>query len=332
MKLLVLGGTRFAGRAIVAAALAAGDDVTTLNRGASGPAAPGVRALSADRTNPAELREALGGQEWDAVIDTWTWPASAVAASAELLAGRAGHYGYVSTVSVYADPLPVGADERTPMVDGDPASEDTTDYQAAKRGCELAVLQHFGGRALLGRPGLILGPYENVGRLPWWLRRVERGGRVLAPGDPDRPIAFIDVRDLADFMVRGARTGLDGPVNLVSEPAHTTMGALLAEAVRVTGSDAELVWVPDKVVLDAGIEPWTELPIYVPRGPEWDGVYEFDVTRALAEGLSIRPAARTIADTWAWLGAEGDPPARPGLGLDAAREREVLETSAGGPS
>ncbi|HLJ99438.1 MAG TPA: NAD-dependent epimerase/dehydratase family protein, partial [Streptosporangiaceae bacterium] len=162
MKLLVLGGTRFAGRAIVAAALAAGDDVTTLNRGVSREPAAGVRALSADRTNPAELREALGAQEWDAVIDTWTWPSSAVAVSAELLAGRVGHYGYVSTVSVYAEPLSVGADEQAPMVDGDPHSDDITDYPAAKRGCELAVLQHFAGRALIGRPGLILGPYENI--------------------------------------------------------------------------------------------------------------------------------------------------------------------------
>lgn len=325
MKLLVLGGTRFAGRAIVAAALAAGDEVTTLNRGASREPAAGVRALRADRTNPAELREALGAQEWDAVIDTWTWPSSAVAASAELLAGRAGHYGYVSTVSVYADPLPVGADERTPMVDGDPHSEDTTDYQAAKRGCELAALQHFAGRALIGRPGLILGPYENIGRLPWWLRRIERGGRVLAPGAADRPIAFIDVRDMADFMLNGARTGLDGAFNLVSEPAHTTMGALLAEAVRVTGADAELIWTPDKVVLEAGLSPWTELPIYVPQGPDWDGVYEFDVSKALAAGLTVRPMERTVADTWAWLLAEGDPPARPGTGLDPEKEREVLD-------
>lgn len=332
MKLLVLGGTRFVGRAVVEAALAAGDDVTTLNRGVSRAAADGVRALTADRTNPAELREALDGQEWDTVIDTWSWPSRAVAASAELLAGRVGHYGYVSTVSVYSEPFPAGADEQTPVVDGDPQGDDTTDYPAAKRGCELAVLRHFAGRALIGRPGLILGPYENVGRLPWWLRRIERGGRVLAPGDPDRPIAFIDVRDLADFMLSGVRSGLDGYFNLVSAPAHTTMGALLTEAIRVIGADVELIWAPDKLVLDAGISPWTELPIYVPRGPEWDPVYEFDVTKAQAAGLTARPMERTVADTWAWLRAEGDPEPRPGTGLDPAKEREVLDAITGGPA
>ncbi|HLK01719.1 MAG TPA: reductase, partial [Streptosporangiaceae bacterium] len=125
---------------------------------------------------------------------------------------------------------------------------------------------------------------------------------------------------------------LDGTFNLVSEPAHTTMGALLTEAVRVTGADAELIWAPDKLVLEAGISPWTELPIYVPRDPEWDAVYAFDVTKALAAGLTARPMERTVADTWAWLCAEGDPPHRPGTGLDPAKEREVLNAVTGGPA
>jgi uncharacterized protein YbjT (DUF2867 family) len=161
MRLLVLGGTHHVGRAVVETALARGDDVTTLNRGMTGHQPPGTRVLRADRTDPAALRAALGDGSWDAVIDTWSRAPEVVADAAGLLAGRAGHYGYVSSVSVYRDPVPRGADESAPMVDGDPASTDGTDYQAAKRGGELAAVAAFGDRALLARAGLILGPYRT---------------------------------------------------------------------------------------------------------------------------------------------------------------------------
>ena len=182
MKLLVLGGTHHVGRAVVETALARGDDVTTLNRGLTGHQPEGARALQADRTDSTSLRAALGDESWDAVIDTWSLAPAVVGDAAALLAGRAGHYGYVSSVSVYTDPFPRGADESTATVDADPASTDGTDYQAAKRGGELAAAAAFDGPLLLARAGLILGPYEIVGRMPWWLRRMERGGDVLAPG------------------------------------------------------------------------------------------------------------------------------------------------------
>jgi 2'-hydroxyisoflavone reductase len=182
MKLLVLGGTHHVGRAVVETALARGDDVTTLNRGVSGHQPPGARAWHADRTDPAGMRGVLGDESWDAVIDTWSGAPSVVADAAGLLAGRAAHYGYVSSRSVYTWPFPPGADESAPLVDADPASTDGQDYAAAKRGGELAAVAAFGDRALLARAGLILGPYEGVGRMPWWLGRMERGGDVLAPG------------------------------------------------------------------------------------------------------------------------------------------------------
>src|SRR5262249_19578605 len=164
MRLLVLGGTHHVGRAAVEAALADGDDVTTVNRGVSRPPADGVTALVADRTKPGELAEALAGQrDWDAVLDTWSGAPVAVHGSARLLAGRAGHYGYVSTRSVYRWPIPVGLDERAPVADGDPDSPESSDYQAAKRGSELAVLDGFDGPVVLARAGLVLGPYEITG-------------------------------------------------------------------------------------------------------------------------------------------------------------------------
>ena len=138
---------------------------------------------------PGQLRAALGDDTWDAVIDTWSRAPRVVSDSASMLSGRAGHYGYVSSRSVYQWPIPVAADESAPVVDGDAASEEWADYAAAKRGGELAVLEHFDGPSVLARAGLILGPYELVGRMPWWLRRIERGGDVLAPGPRDLPLA-----------------------------------------------------------------------------------------------------------------------------------------------
>jgi 2'-hydroxyisoflavone reductase len=327
MKLLVLGGTHHVGRAVVEVALDRGDQVTTVNRGVSGPPAPGAVAVHADRTDPEALRAALGDGTWDAVIDTWSEAPRVVRDSARLLADRAGHYGYVSSRSVYQWPVPVGADESAPVVAGDAADEGSEDYAAAKRGGELAATEVFGDRALLARAGLILGPYEIVGRMPWWLRRIERGGDVLAPGPADMPLQYIDCRDLAAWMLAAADAGVGGAVNTVSKPGQATMGSLLEAAREATGSAARLVWAAPEVIEAAGIEPWTELPVWLPPDGEAAGLHSGDVSRAYATGLVCRPVSETVADTWAWLQSEGDPvvpPGRPAPGLDPDREREVL--------
>ncbi|MGO8961607.1 MAG: NAD-dependent epimerase/dehydratase family protein [Streptosporangiaceae bacterium] len=325
MKLLVLGGTHHVGRAVVEEALARGDQVTTLTRGVSGASAHGALALHADRTDPAALRAALGDVSWDAVIDTWSGAPRVVLDSATLLAGRAAHYGYVSSRSVYSWPIAIGLDESGPVVAGDPASGDGDDYPAAKRGGELAALQGFGDATVLARAGLILGPYERVGRMPWWLRRIERGGDVLAPGPADLPLQYIDCRDLARWLLHAADEGITGPFNTVSRPGHATMAELLQAAVEVTGSSARLVWTPPEVIEAAGISPWTELPVWVPPGSEGAGLHAGDVAAAHAAGLACRPVRETVADTWAWLEAEGDPPSGPHRpGLDPERERQVL--------
>jgi 2'-hydroxyisoflavone reductase len=327
MRLLVLGGTHHVGRAVVETALARGDQVTTLTRGVSGPSAPGAHALHADRTDPAALRAVLGDGTWDAVIDTWSDAPLVVGQSATLLAGRAGHYGYVSSASVYRWPIPPGADETAPVVAADPDSTDGDDYAAAKRGGELAALAAFGDRALIARAGLILGPYEIVGRMPWWLRRIERGGDVLAPGPPDRPLQYLDCRDLAAWMLQAADNGVRGIFNAVSRPGLATMSSLLEAVTQATGSAARLVWVSPDVIEAAGIAPWTELPVWLPPDGETAGLFSLDVSAAHAAGLRCRPVGTTVADTWAWLQAEGDPPQRPGRpahGLDPVREQQVL--------
>ena len=332
MRLLVLGGTHHVGRAVVETALARGDDVTTLTRGVSGPPAPGARAVYADRANPGEVATALGDASFDAVIDTWSGAPSVVSDAARLLADRTGHYGYVSSRSVYRWPFPPGADESAPVVDGDPRSADGSDYAAAKRGGELAAVAVFGDRALLARAGLILGPYEITGRMPWWLRRIERGGDVLAPGPPGLPLQYIDCRDLAAWLLHAADSGIGGAFNTVSRPGQATMRSLLEAAKAATGSAARLVWVAPEVIERAGIEPWTELPVWVPPDSEEIGLHTGDVAAAYAAGLSCRPVEETVMDTWAWLQAEGDPPvqgAGPVHGLDADRERETLALAAG---
>lgn len=327
MRLLILGGTHHVGRAVVEVALARGDEVTTLTRGVSGPPAPGARALYADRRDPDGMRAVLGRAEWDAVVDTWSGAPVAVRDAVALLTGRVGHYGYVSSRSVYRWPLLVGLDESAPVVSGDPDLDTNQDYAAAKRGGEEAALQGFGSAALIARAGLVLGPYEHVGRLPWWLQRLARGGPTLAPGPIDRPLQYIDARDLASWLLAAADRGLGGIFNTVSRSGHTTMGGLLEECRSVTGARAELVWISPAQVQDAGIQPWTELPIWLPPEGEDAGLHDGDVSAAYAEGLRCRPVQQTVRDTWQWMQAEGlpqPPPGRPPVGLDPQREQELL--------
>ncbi len=321
----MLGGTEFVGRAITEEALARGLDVTVFHRGRHEPP-EGVESLHGDRTEAGGLK-ALDDGEWDAVVDTWSGAPSAVRDAARLLEGRAGRYVYISSRSVYRFPTPLGAGEGADVVDGSPDDGDV-DYAAAKRGGELAALDVFGDRALLVRAGLILGPYENIGRLPWWLARIDRGGDVLAPGPHDAGIQYIDVRDLAVWTMNAAEQGLNGPYNLVSPPAHTTMDELLQACIQATGSDAELVWTAPETILEAGIQPWTGLPIWLPPGEAHDTIHRSNVSKALAAGLRCRPVQQTVTDTWEWLQSIGGQapqrPDRPVVGLASDKEAEVL--------
>lgn len=330
-RLLVLGGTEFVGRAVVDEAVAAGWEVTVFHRGTN-RAAPSdaVTVLHGDRTMPGGL-DALRVGSWDVVVDTWSWAPVAVRDAAALLADRAGSYVYVSSRSVYADPLPAGAAEDAPVVDGSAHDDGFADYARAKRGGELAAVQAFGDRAVLARAGLILGPHENIGRLPWWLDRIAEGGEVLAPGAASDPIQYIDARDLAAFLLTAGSTGASGAFNVVSEPRATTLGELLDACIAATGSAATLRWVDQERVLAAGIQPWTQLPVWIPSGPDADAMHHGDVSRAMAAGLRRRPLAETVADTWSWLQALGgvapQRPDRPVVGLDRAVERAVLAGS-----
>ncbi|MCW2786007.1 MAG: NAD-dependent epimerase/dehydratase family protein [Marmoricola sp.] len=332
MKVLVLGGTHHVGRAVVEAALARGDQVSTLNRG-SVPAAAGVDARYADRRDPEALARALGEDHWDALVDTWSEEPVVVRDTARLLGGRVGHWTYISSRSVHAWPIGSGADESAPLVEADPASTDGTAYAEAKRGAEIALEQKLPGPALLARAGLILGPYEVVGRLPWWLARIAAGGRVPVPGPPLRPLQYIDGRDLADWVLACAAHGTTGAFNTVSRPGHTTIGELLAACRTATGADAELVWCTPDQIEAAGLTGWSDLPIWAPPTGEIAALHDGDVSAALAAGLTCRPVGETVADTWAWIEREGMPTQRSDragrLGIDAAVEAVLLAAADG---
>lgn len=326
MKLLILGGTEFVGRAVVEAALDRGWEVTVFHRGRHTPPA-GVHSLLGDRTAPDGLA-ALATGSWDAVVDTWSAAPSAVRDAARLLADRAGRYAYVSSRSVYAWPPAAGLAEDGPLVEGSPDAGDVP-YAEAKRGGELAATAAFGAdRTLHVRAGLIIGPYENVGRLPWWLSRIARGGPVLAPGPRTLPLQYVDARDLAEWTLDAVAAGLSGPYNLVSPPGHATMGELLDACVRAAGADVELCWAEPEALVAAGVEPWSELPVWLPPGEMYDAMHTADVSLAVSAGLRCRPVTETVADTWAWLetlgGVAPRRPDRPEVGLSPEREAEFL--------
>jgi 2'-hydroxyisoflavone reductase len=323
MRLLVLGGTRFVGRAVVHDGLARGWDVTAVHRGLIGAPPAGAASLLADRVAPGELERVLGEDTWDVVVDTWDGAPRVATEAARVLRGRVPRYGYVSSMSVYAWGSHV--DERSPLVSGAPLADDG-DYPALKRGAELGVLEAHPG-ALLARAGLILGPHEDIGRLPWWLNRISSGGRVLAPGRPARPLQYVDVRDLASWLLSALSAGLDGPVDVASRSGHATTEQLLTACVHATASGADLVWVSEAELHAYGVEPFTQVPCWVPEIGEFAGFLEVDTSRAAQTGLICRPVTDTVTDTWSWIERDGMPAQRPDRdvhGLPTALEQQIL--------
>jgi 2'-hydroxyisoflavone reductase len=310
--LLVLGGTKFLGRAVVEAALERGHDVTLFNRGRTNPELfPGVERLRGERDGDLE---ALRGRTWDAVVDPSGYVPRVVRASADLLRGAAEHYTFVSSGSVYAVPVPPGYDESAPVIElDDPQTEKVEEhYGGLKALCERVVEDVFPGRSASVRAGLIVGPHDPTGRFTYWPHRIAAGGEVLAPAPPERPVQFIDVRDLGEWIVRLAEDRTAGVFNATCPPLP--IGELLRTCVRATGSGAELVWVDSEFLVEHEVGEWMELPLWI-ADPEWEGFMQADVSRALAAGLRIRPLEDTIRATL----AEAEPTDDAGL----AREREA---------
>lgn len=318
MKLLVLGGTRFLGRALVEDALARGHELTLFNRGHTNaelfPAAEKVRG---DRT---QTLAPLADREWDAVVDVATFSPRAVRISIDALRGRVGRYVYVSSISVYAD-LSTPPVEGAPVAElADPDDESIAVYGALKAVCEQLVQDAFGDDALVVRPGLIVGRHDPTDRFTYWPVRVAEGGRVLAPGSPDDPVQFVDVRDLASWILDATERGLPGVYNATGVPVP--FGELLDACRSASESDAEFTWVPSERLLAEGVEEWMGLPLWI-ASPGWQGMNQAVVDRAVAAGLRFRPLEETVRDTLTWHRRREWPPAD-GVGLSRERERELL--------
>jgi 2'-hydroxyisoflavone reductase len=334
MRILILGGSRYLGRAFVAEALAAGHQVTVFNRGQSGPDAPGVQAVRGDRENPADLARLAGAGPWDAIVDTSGYVPKIVGDGARALADAAGAYLFISSISAFQDYPAKRVTDDSPKFECPPDATEG-EYGELKAGCERAVREAFPGRVLIHSPGLIIGPHENMGRQTWWLSRIAKGGDVLAPGDPARRIQLIDARDIARFGLRRLESdplesGLHEAFLLTSETGHTTFGEWLASCVRETGSDARLVWAPDKVLLEHDVAVWSGLPLWSPVTDALAEVWHVDVSRSVAAGLVCRPIQETVRDTWSWLKDEpslADEDGRiNGHGLPPEVEQRVLAT------
>lgn len=326
-SLLVLGGTGFVGRAVVEEGLLRGWQVTMFNRGHVPTVDPSIHRVIGDRLIPETLT-GLQHDEWDIVVDTWSGAPRAVLDSSNVLRDRTGHFVYISSGSVYAPPVPLGVTETSPTVPGD-ANAESGDYPDLKRGAELAVAEVFGERALMARAGLILGPHEDVGRLTWWLNRMASGGEILAPGPADLQIQLIDARDVAIFALDAALAHETGPFNVISRRGHATMYSLLESCRTVAGTaDAHLTWVDPAAIAAAGIEAWSELPIWLPPDSPSIAMHAANSDRAHAAGLRCRPVEQTVRDTWEWLAAlDGPAPLRADLeppGLDRQRELDAI--------
>ncbi len=326
MRLLVLGGTKFLGRGVVEAALARGHEVTLFHRGRTNPGLfPEAEHLIGDRDGGLEP---LRGRRWDAVVDPSGYVPRVVGAAADRLRDAVGHYTFVSSISVYARFDRPGLDEAAPVHTlEDPASEDVqAHYGALKVACEQAVAARFPGRSASIRAGLIVGPHDPSGRFPWWVDRVARGGELVAPAPPERPVQCVDARDLGAWMVRVAEQRTAGVFNATGPAAPLAFATWIETLRAVAGSDARAVWVPEATLLAHGVTPWTDLPLWSPLGhPDFAHIHAVDVSRAVAAGLTCRPMVETARDTLAWIRERGDFPMEMGpVGLSPEVEARVL--------
>lgn len=332
MKILILGGKIFVGRHLVEAALNSGHEVTLFNRGRhSSELYPQVEQLRGDRTRDLS---ALQGRQWDAVIDTCGYTPSVVSASARMLAEAVKQYVFISSISVYQDVSVIGMDETTPV--GTITSEQVSEaenivppdkgimaraygeaYGALKALCEQAAGAAMPGRVLNVRPGLVVGPHDYSDRFTYWAGRIARGGEVLAPGRPARPVQLIDVRDLAEWIIRMVEAGQMGTYNATGPTEQLTMQQVLDACKAVSENDATFTWVDESFLLNEKVQPWGQVPLWLPEEPESAGFNSISIARALAAGLTFRPLTETARDTLAWdLTRPADGERQAGLAAD----------------
>jgi 2'-hydroxyisoflavone reductase len=317
VKFLFLGGTNFLGRATVEAALERGHEVTIFSRGQTNPELfPEADKLRGDRTvDPIPVGS------WDAVVDMPGYVPQVVRRSAEALADTVERYLFVSSISVYAD-FATGPSEESPraeLAQGQPHDEllaDYSNYGALKALSEDVVTDLYGDRALLIRPGLIVGPYDHTGRFTYWPHRIARGGEFVVPAPAETQVQFVDARDLGAWLLDLLERGASGAFNATRPGVQ--WGELVEASLRVTGSDARPVWIDGEWLGEQGVGQWMELPMWLQDG-DIVGMNQADVTRALGAGLTFRPLEETIR------GALEQAELVEGAGMKPDRERELIE-------
>jgi 2'-hydroxyisoflavone reductase len=336
MKLLILGGTRFLGRHLVAASQARGHEVTLFNRGNYPSEDLGVvESIKGDRHSELDK---LRGRQWDAVVDTSGHLPLAVRAAAEVLADNVERYVFISTQNAYRDVSIPGIAESYPLASltteqldranaidtsGQPSYAEL--YGGLKALCEQAVAEAMPNRALILRPGLIVGPFDYTDRFTYWPVRIARGGEVLAPGRPDRFIQLIDARDLAEWTISMIERKATGVYNTHGVPHKLTMRRLLNECKSVSRSDAEFTWVTEDFLLKENVAAWSALPLWLPEeaAPHLNGFMFISPEKAIAAGLTFRPLSETISDTLTWYQTTRSDKSLK-AGLDRDKERGLL--------
>lgn len=324
MNILIVGGTIFLGRYIAEEALRRGHNVTLFNRGKHNPELfPEAEKLQGDRRADVS---ALAGRTWDAAIDTCGYFPRDIRTTASVLGDAVGHYTFVSSISVYSqfDKPGIREDAVVGTIDNE---EDITEitgenYGALKAACERAAEACYGARTLNIRPGLIVGPHDPTDRFAYWPRRVMRGGEMLVPGMPEQPVQFIDVRDLAEWMLTMAEQRNTGIYNATG-PAHTlSMQDFIEQCRRALNPAAQPVWVDEAFLLERHVQPFTELPLWVPA--ETAGLHSVDCSKAVQHGLVFRNVDETVRDTYTWEQHSNGKP-RPAHSMRAERETELLQ-------
>ena len=335
MKLLILGGTRFVGRHIAAAALARGHELTLFNRGNFPPSHRAVEVVKGDRHGDlAELKR----RRWDAVLDTSGYLPRSVKASAQFLRDAAELYIFISSMSAYADVSEPGVAEDAPLktltseqldranavdTSGQPSYAEL--YGGLKALSEQAATEAMPDRVLIVRPGLIVGPADYTDRFTYWVARVARGGEVLAPDRPERPVQFIDARDLAEWLISIVERKESGVYNANGDPGRLTMQHVLDECKLVSGSDATFTWASEEFLLQENVAAWSEMPLWLPAdaAPHLKGFMFLNCDRARAAGLQIRPLRETIRDTLSWFQHERSDETLK-AGITSEREQALL--------
>ena len=325
MNILILGGTLFLGRHLVDAALARGHKVTLFNRGkTNSDLYPEVEKIRGDRTNFEDL-ESLRDRHWDAVIDTCGYYPHNVKLSAQALKDSVECYVFISSISVYGEP-PTSPEinENSPVAmleNEDLLSYEKESYGNRKALCEQVIEKELPGRTLNIRPGLIVGPYDPSDRFTYWPARLQRGGTVLAPGNPDAPVQIIDVRDLAEWTIRMVEDKGTGIFNATGPEVPLSMQKVLETCCQVAGTPAEFAWVDDEFLLAQGVSPFTDLPLWLPGAATV--MMQVSVSKALNEGLDFRSLEETVKDTLSWDNARPLDAKRVN-GISAERESELI--------